>query len=176
MRSWPVWCAILVLLVLVLAPWGCGKATDSDAPASASGDDDKAAARDLARKFGEAIVKGDWTAALALGSNSLRSRVSVEAMRKKYDDFIAVRKGPPYNFAGLVPDSVETGSGSLPGSPEEAREVYHIDSDAPQASWRAWVFCILRQKQPELGLEARLFVVEEGGALRIAYVEFGFIS
>lgn len=126
----------------------------------------------MAKAFGDHLVKGDLQGAYDMTAASYKKRVSL-------DEFKAAHAKAVEETNTATPTKAETDSGVLPSSEEDGQRMYGFPAGISKATWRAWVFSIVTQEEdghPKAGYEAKLLVVDEGGALKIGHVEFGRIS
>ena len=129
---------------------------------------------DIAKQFGQHVMKGDWASAYAMTTPAYQATTTQAAMQKEYDDKYAVmvQQDPTYK-----PNWIDVDHGSLPTDEKEAREDFHFKTVPPKSEWLAWVFCEIGEgdaQAMEQGLTAELFVVNDNGQPKIAHVEFDF--
>jgi hypothetical protein len=162
----------LFISYICLALASCGpKAPDPGANQAASKDACKA----IGRQFAEAMIAKDWTAARALGTKDYQATHTIEQMQAGYD---AVANQILKDEPAFKPTVSQIDSGDLPHSYSEAEQVYGIPKAGDMSTWRGWIFAIVGVGKPDEvdhGLEARLFIVEEEGKLKFAYVEFALL-
>ncbi|MEA2552259.1 MAG: hypothetical protein QOJ65_435 [Fimbriimonadaceae bacterium] len=126
------------------------------------------------RKFGEAVMKGDWPTAYAMTTPAFQATTSQVQLQAEYDKLIAdiVKDDPTFK-----PNTVQVEQGGLPSSEAEAKDTYDFKTMPPKSQWKAWMFAEIGeavQGTMERGLEARVLVIEEQCQPKFAHVEFGY--
>ncbi|MBS1718177.1 MAG: hypothetical protein JSS72_10655 [Armatimonadetes bacterium] len=171
--------AALILLVACWTVVGCGpkgansagQGADSHAQEQASAQDCKA----FATQYAQLMMKRDFNGMRALGTQAYQVSHTMEQLQAGFDEkFNDLVTGEP-NFKLT---SYEIDNGSLPSSVKEAQDTYGIKDPPDQKTWRGWYFCVIGQGEKptsvDKGFEARIFIVDEGGQLKVAYSEFAF--
>ena len=170
MRSFLVLLAIACCLVVV----GC--AATGEGGGRPNEDAYKEQCKQVARKFGQAMAKGDWEGARALGTTGFQASNTAASMKSAFDQLQAeiLKVEPTFKVT-----AVQVDNGSLPSSLEEAIKTYGIKNPPPMDTWRGWMFSIVgtgKDDDVERGIEARLFIVEEAGQFKVAHAEFDYPS
>lgn len=171
MKRFGIWFAVACLAVLLsLAGCSMGGGGEDVQPASVAQHDD------LAKQFGNHVLKGDWTSAYAMTTSAYQATTTQAAMQKEYDDLAAeiLKDDSTYK-----PNMVDVGHGDLPTDEKEAREDLHFKTVPPKSEWLAWLFSEIGEGDKdgiERGISAELFVVNDNGQPRFGHVEFEFMD
>lgn len=160
--------AVLAALAL-LGGFGCQPDVEEGGVAGSAL---RADSQSLAKRFGEAVLDGNWTAAYALTTADFRKQMSVDQMTAGYAELAATLREQDSQY---LPDTVEVHVDSPPGSMSVARDGYGIPNPPPQGTWRSWSFVLIGQKAPGAdavapGVNAKLLIVDDAGTLKIAWV------
>jgi hypothetical protein len=161
---------VLLLLMALLA--GCG----DDKSASVAAVDPKAAEKAVAKAFGNAMLSNDWSTAYAMTTPEFQKAVPRLDMQNQYVGLVSkiFEDDPKY-----TPNLVEVDEGALPASLEEATSKYHIQNPPPKETWKAWMAASIGQGKKagiDRGVDAWMLIVEVGGELKIAHVNFEFMD
>jgi hypothetical protein len=157
---WLIGCALFVLLALS----GCSHTTSAEA---SSGGGDKHAYDSFTKQFGQALVSKNYAAAYAMTSPEFQKAHSQQAFQTEFEK----AKSELAPTVDLV--AVNTDTGDLPGTDDEATRVYLFPPDiiARKKDWKGWNIARLSGKE-DRGMDAFFLVLDGGSGPKVGFVYY----